>query len=154
MQVQPSLVLLQKTLLAIEGLGRELYPELDLWQTAKPFLENWMRQRYAPAGIAAKLRRQAPQWLELLPELPELLMENLKQGAALGTVIEHQQQQIRHIENEMKRTRQGRRNLVLASLAGLAALVIASPAALSWLSNLTAVSWLLIAIAALLATRA
>ena len=153
MQVQPSLVLLQKTLLAIEGLGRELYPELDLWQTAKPFLEDWMRQRYAPAGIAAKLRRQAPQWLELLPELPELLMENLKERTALGKVIEHQQQQIRHIENDMKRARQGHRNLVLAGLAALAALVIASPAALSWLSNLPAASWLLIAMAALLAAR-
>ena len=73
MEVQPSLVLLQKTLLNIEGLGRQLYPQLDLWTTAQPFLENWVEERYSPQGIFERLRRNAPSWLEQLPQLPEAL---------------------------------------------------------------------------------
>lgn len=154
MQVQPSLVLLQKTLLAIEGLGRDIYPELDLWQTAKPFLENWMQQRYAPAGIAAKLRRQAPQWLELLPELPELLMENLKERPVLSAALDTQQQAVQHLEAELARMRRRRRHLALASLAALAALGVANPAVLSWFTSLPPASWVLLCIAAVLAARA
>ena len=52
MQVQPQLVLLQKTLLYVEGLGRQLYPQLDLWQTAKPYLEHWMRQQIGPQAAS------------------------------------------------------------------------------------------------------
>ena len=77
MEVQPSLVLLQKTLLNIEGLGRQLYPELDLWHTAKPFLENWMRERYSPKSLLKQLQRQAPSLLEQLPQVPDLLFNRL-----------------------------------------------------------------------------
>ena len=77
MEVQPSLVLLQKTLLNIEGLGRQLYPELDLWDTAKPFLEDWLRERYSPKSIIKQIQRQAPSILEQLPQVPELLMNRL-----------------------------------------------------------------------------
>jgi ubiquinone biosynthesis protein len=78
MEVQPSLVLLQKTLLHIEGLGRQLYPELDLWSTAKPFLEEWVRERYSPKVLLEKLQKRAPGWLEQLPQRPELLLEGLR----------------------------------------------------------------------------
>jgi ubiquinone biosynthesis protein len=77
MQVQPSLVLLQKTLLNIEGLGRQLYPELDLWQTAQPFLEQWLRERYSPKSFVKLMKKYAPGWLEQLPHLPDQVFEKL-----------------------------------------------------------------------------
>ena len=76
-EIQPSLVLLQKTLLNIEGLGRQLYPELDLWQTAHPFLERWLRERFKPARLLRGLRRHGPEWLERFPELPQLAYRTL-----------------------------------------------------------------------------
>ena len=72
-EIQPSLVLLQKTLLNIEGLGRQLYPELDLWQTAHPFLERWLRERFHPRRLLHGLQRHGPEWFEQLPELPQRL---------------------------------------------------------------------------------
>jgi ubiquinone biosynthesis protein len=77
MPVQPQLVLLQKTLVNIEGLGRQLYPDLDLWQTAHPFLEKWLKQRFHPKTLFKELRRQAPEWMETLPTLPHLLVDTL-----------------------------------------------------------------------------
>ena len=78
MEVQPQLVLLQKTLLNIEGLGRELYPDLDLWETAKPFLDRWMREQLGTRALLREVRRQAPKWGETLPALPGLAYETLK----------------------------------------------------------------------------
>src|SRR5690606_14753356 len=81
MEVQPSLVLLQKTLLNVEGLGKQLYPDLDLWQTAYPFLENWQKQRLSPLNNLRKVREKLPEWLEQAPEIPELVHEALQAGA-------------------------------------------------------------------------
>jgi len=67
-------VLLQKTLLNIEGLGRQLYPDLDLWNTAKPFMERWMEQRMGPAAILRQFSTYAPEIIEQLPRLPELIV--------------------------------------------------------------------------------
>ena len=78
MPVQPQLVLLQKTLLNIEGLGRQLYPDLDLWETAKPYLERWMRDQIGPRAFIKTLRRELPAVLPLLPELPGLMHELLR----------------------------------------------------------------------------
>ena len=80
MVVQPQLVLLEKTLLYIEGLGRQLYPQLDLWKTAKPFLEEWMSEQVGPKGMAKKIKQELPYWSDKLPELPELVYDNLKMG--------------------------------------------------------------------------
>ncbi len=77
-EIQPQLVLLQKTLLNIEGLGRQLDPELDLWKTAKPFLEKWMVDQLGPKKIWTQLRNEAPRYAKLLPELPRLLVEFLQ----------------------------------------------------------------------------
>jgi len=77
MEVQPQLVLLQKTLLNIEGLGRQIYPELDLWNTAKPYLEQWMKQRMGPKAFIKELKRQAPAWISHAPHMPELVREAL-----------------------------------------------------------------------------
>ena len=79
MEVQPQLVLLQKTLLNIEGLGRQLYPQLDLWNTAKPFMEEWMNQRIGPKYLWQELKRQAPAWIQHAPHMPELVRETLTQ---------------------------------------------------------------------------
>ncbi len=82
MEIQPQLVLLQKTLISVEGLGRQLYPELDLWTTAKPFLERWMQKRIGKNMVIRKLKNFAPFWLEKLPELPNLLYNNYQMISA------------------------------------------------------------------------
>lgn len=79
MQVQPQLVLLQKTLLYIEGLGRQLYPQLDLWDTAKPFLQNWLNEQIGMKATFKKLKAELPYLQEHLPDFPETLMDALKQ---------------------------------------------------------------------------
>ncbi|MCZ2720563.1 ubiquinone biosynthesis regulatory protein kinase UbiB [Marinomonas sp. 15G1-11] len=81
--VQPQLVLLEKTLLYIEGLGRQLYPQLDLWQTAKPFLEQWMAEQVGFKAMFSKVKSNAPFWADKLPEFPELIYDNLKVGRKL-----------------------------------------------------------------------
>ena len=78
-EIQPQLVLLQKTLLNIEGLGRQLDPDLDLWSTAKPFLEQWMLDQVGPKRFWRELKAQAPQYAKLLPQLPRLLHDYLQQ---------------------------------------------------------------------------
>lgn len=78
MVVQPQLILLQKTLLAIEGLGRQLYPELDLWATAKPFLEKWVREQIGPKALIRQLKLNLPFFTEQLPHLPKLLYDVLE----------------------------------------------------------------------------
>jgi ubiquinone biosynthesis protein len=83
-EIQPQLVMLQKTLLNIEGLGRQLYPALDLWETAKPFLERWMREQVGVRGFLRNLKQEAPQWAALLPQLPRLLHRALERDPAEG----------------------------------------------------------------------
>ena len=79
MEVQPQLVLLQKTLLNIEGMGRQIYPQLDLWQTAKPYLENWVKDQRGPSVFIQKVMEQAPSWLQHAPEMPMLMYHLLNQ---------------------------------------------------------------------------
>jgi ubiquinone biosynthesis protein len=77
-EIQPQLVLLQKTLLNIEGLGRELDPELDLWSTAKPFLERWMNEQVGWLGFVEQVKKEAPRYSRLMPELPRLIHHALQ----------------------------------------------------------------------------
>jgi ubiquinone biosynthesis protein len=86
-EVQPQLVMLQKTLLNIEGLGRELDPDLDLWQTAKPFLEKWMREQVGWRGLVRTIRHEAPFWAATLPQLPRLVHRALAEDR-LGALRE------------------------------------------------------------------
>jgi len=79
MEIQPQLVLLQKTLLNIEGLGRQIYPDLDLWNTAKPFMEEWVKERSGPVGLIKAIKEQGPEWLEQSSEVPRLLMDTMQQ---------------------------------------------------------------------------
>jgi ubiquinone biosynthesis protein len=90
MEVQPQLVLLQKTLLYVEGLGRQLYPKLDLWQTAQPFLTDWLKQTYGFEALYQKTKKNAPYWLEALPELPNKLNSFLEQSQQQHKSIELQ----------------------------------------------------------------
>ena len=78
-EVQPQLVLLQKTLLNIEGLGRQLDPDLDLWKTAKPYLENWMAEQVGWQGLLQRLKAEAPRYTQILPQLPRLVHRALEQ---------------------------------------------------------------------------
>ncbi|MBA2689907.1 MAG: ubiquinone biosynthesis regulatory protein kinase UbiB [Burkholderiales bacterium] len=84
MEVQPQLVLLQKTLLNVEGLGRELDPDLDLWATAKPHLETWMADQVGWQGMLRELRQEAPLWAKLLPRLPRLAYQAMSERADAG----------------------------------------------------------------------
>lgn len=122
MEVQPQLVLLQKTLLNIEGLGRQLYPDLDLWKTAKPFLENWMKERMSVKAAANNIRQQAPEWLEKLPLMPQLVFDALQQTAhQTEHALEHS---TRLVEEQYLRGRSTRRHL----LVGITALLIVGAA--------------------------
>ena len=89
LEVQPQLVLLQKTLLAVEGLGRQLYPELDLWATAKPFLENWVKQQIGPKAFIKHMKANLPFLVEQLPYMPKLMYEVL-----LLKKMQYQQQEV------------------------------------------------------------
>ena len=93
MHVQPQLVLLQKTLLNIEGLGRQLYPDLDLWQTAKPFLESWFQERLSPKAKISKLIKQIPEFADQFPEIPSLLYKALDNAAYAQQRAELQQRE-------------------------------------------------------------
>ena len=83
MEVQPQLVLLQKTLLHIEGLARQLYPDFDLWATGRPILEQWVRDQGSVRALGERVRGRVPRWLHIAPELPELVHEYLKRQTAL-----------------------------------------------------------------------
>jgi ubiquinone biosynthesis protein len=105
-EIQPQLVLLQKTLLNIEGLGRQLDPELDLWSTAKPFLEKWMVDQVGPKKLWNQLRAEAPRYAKLLPELPRLVHDFLKHrqngdNAQLQQLIEEQRRTNRMLQGLM-----------------------------------------------------
>lgn len=103
MQVQPQLVLLQKTLLYIEGLGRQLYPQLDLWVTAKPFLEEWMKEQVGFKALIKAVKQNSPYWIETLPELPELFHHHLKQQQVLKQSLS----EIRDAMKESKKRQTG-----------------------------------------------
>lgn len=122
MPIQPQLVLLQKTLLNIEGLGRQLYPELDLWQTAKPFLERWMNEHIGWRGLVKSLKQNAPLMAEKLPELP-LLLHDVLEKANNGTLeIEWKSKELEKLRKDLRRS--SRRNY--ATITGAALLISAA----------------------------
>jgi ubiquinone biosynthesis protein len=125
MEVQPQLVLLQKTLLNVEGLGRQLYPDLDLWSTAQPFLENWMRGRVGPAGLLKSLKSHLPDWIEQSPEMPQLVHDALMQLRHSGPSDSASRQAIELLrEGRARADRRWRRSIVALALVGIAWLSI------------------------------
>jgi ubiquinone biosynthesis protein len=118
MVVQPQLVLLQKTLLNIEGLGRQLYPDLDLWQTAKPFLENWFKQRMGPAAKVKELFGKWPEITEKMPQIPELVFHALQSHAQLQQQIQQHHREMLQLQQRMQRNhRQTLWAIALSTLA-------------------------------------
>ncbi len=101
MQVQPQLVLLQKTLLNIEGLGRQLYPELDLWQTAKPFLEKWFHERLGPKAKIDKIIKQFPEFADQFPQIPSLLYKALDNAAQSQSNAQAQQRELKLLRQQI-----------------------------------------------------
>ena len=116
MEVQPSLVLLQKTLLNVEGLGRQLYPELDLWQTALPFLENWNRRRMQPAYLLRALKDNAPDWVEQFPLFPQLVLDSLNQHQQIKALNDTIQTAVSEQRIRDKRQRRRQRRLLMVTL--------------------------------------
>jgi ubiquinone biosynthesis protein len=120
-EIQPQLVLLQKTLLNIEGLGRQLDPELDLWSTAKPFLEKWMLEQVGPQRLLDELRDQAPLYAKLLPDLPRLLHDFLRHRRT------HERVEVTELLAEQKKTNRLLRGLVYGGIGfalGVTAMIV------------------------------
>lgn len=116
-EIQPQLVLLQKTLLNIEGLGRELDPDLDLWSTAKPFLERWMLEQVGPGKLLTQLKAEAPNYAKLLPMLPRLLAHYLKAAP------QSNQKQLTELLAEQKRTNKLLQGLIYGGLGFVLGLI-------------------------------
>ncbi|MCW5649278.1 MAG: ubiquinone biosynthesis regulatory protein kinase UbiB [Ramlibacter sp.] len=117
-EIQPQLVLLQKTLLNIEGLGRQLDPELDLWSTAKPFLEKWMLEQIGPQKLLDELKAQAPRYAKLLPDLPRLLHLYLQQRPT------DQRQALEELLAEQRRTNKLLQGLIYGGIGFALGLVV------------------------------
>ncbi|GAB2465043.1 ubiquinone biosynthesis regulatory protein kinase UbiB [Comamonas humi] len=117
-EIQPQLVLLQKTLLNIEGLGRQLDPNLDLWSTAKPFLEKWMLDQMGPQRLWRELRAQAPRYAKLLPDMPRLLHRYLERQGESHEVL------IRELLEQQKRTNRLLRMIVCGGVGFVLGLVV------------------------------
>lgn len=126
MEVQPQLVLLQKTLLNIEGLGRQIYPDLDLWNTAYPFLENWMKERLDPRSILKNFRQHTPAWLDQFPQLPQIAISSLQQIKNLEQQAKSQQHAMEALTHELKQKKPPRWPLVTGALVLISALFIAN----------------------------
>lgn len=109
MELQPQLLLLQKTLFNVEGLGRELYPQLDLWDTVQPYLEQWMRDRYSLKTIFAKYKVNVPIWLEKFPQMPAMIYQNLLQQR-------HQADKISTLETQIRKARRQQKWLLAGSI--------------------------------------
>lgn len=133
MEIQPQLVLLQKTLLNIEGLGRQLYPDLDLWQTAKPFLERWMSEQIGARAVLERTRKALPEWGEVLPELPRLVHDTFRQASEGRLKIHWQNDELTALRTELqrqhRRTRQaiGGGTLLVSAVVLHASAVAAGP---------------------------
>jgi ubiquinone biosynthesis protein len=146
MEVQPQLVLLQKTLLNIEGLGRQLYPELDLWQTAKPFLERTMSEQLGARSLLRNLRDSIPAWKDALPEMPILAHHFLEQASSGKLQVEWHSKELQRLRSEIRRA--NRRNIsaiigtgliltaaIIYGLDGYAPTMVMGAPLLTWISG-------------------
>ncbi|HTB28247.1 MAG TPA: ubiquinone biosynthesis regulatory protein kinase UbiB [Steroidobacteraceae bacterium] len=116
MQIQPQLVLLQKTLLNVEGLGRQLYPELDLWKTAQPVLRQWMRERMSPRAILKRMRTQLPDTVESMKELPGLFQTAVREASEGRFRFEIENRGLAELRRDIQQSNR-RRDLALAAAA-------------------------------------
>jgi ubiquinone biosynthesis protein len=114
MQIQPQLILLQKTLLNVEGLGRDLYPELDIWNTASPILRQWMRERTSVTGLLRSLRTQAPELMTAARSLPLILQRLLRERP--DAAAQEQAAQLRQLREDLARAQRRRDALMIGVL--------------------------------------
>jgi len=124
MEVQPQLVLLQKTIFNIEGLGRQLYPDLDLWQTAKPFLEDWMAKKYGPLAAVEKLREQLPEMGEAVQHFPQLAFTTLQKLSEGKLVVQAKGKQLEKIQQQLQDNQRKTKRLILAGSWFLGGIVL------------------------------
>ena len=117
-EIQPQLVLLQKTLLNIEGLGRQLDPDLDLWSTAKPFLEKWMLEQVGPQRLWQQLKFEAPRFAKMLPQLPRLVYAYLQRDP------EQERKHLLELLQAQRKTNQTLQTILLLALGFFAGIVI------------------------------
>jgi len=134
MQVQPQLILLQKTLFNIEGLGRELYPELDLWKTAQPVLRSWMRERMSPRAVLRRARAQLPDALDALQQIPGLLQSAVREAAEGRLRLQVENAGVEELRNEMRLANVRRDTAIAAGVLWLSGLI--------WLALFSRYQWL------------
>jgi ubiquinone biosynthesis protein len=134
MQVQPQLILLQKTLFNIEGLGRELYPELDLWKTAHPVLRAWMRERMSPRAVLRRVRAQLPDTLDALQQIPRVLQSALRDAAEGRFRLPVQSAELEALRKEIQLSNLRRDTAIAGAVLWLSGLV--------WLASFTQYRWL------------
>jgi ubiquinone biosynthesis protein len=134
MQVQPQLILLQKTLFNIEGLGRQLYPELDLWQTAQPYLRKWMRARSSPRAMLRQIRARWPDTLMALQQVPQVFRTAVRDAAQGGLRLQLEDAALAQLRAEMRHSDSRRDAAIAAAVLWLSGLV--------WLAFATRIPWL------------
>ena len=130
MVVQPQLVLLQKTLLNIEGLGRQLYDDLDLWVTAKPFLENWMKDQVGARAFIRQLKKELPSWGETLPQIPLLVHQVLQQASEGKLQLRLHDDDIKQIQRKLDEATSRRNQALMGSGLVVTAAVVFGTASL------------------------
>ena len=139
MTVQPQLVLLQKTLLYIEGLGRQLYPQLDLWDTAKPFLEHWVKEQMGPQAVFSAVKQRAPFWAEKLPELPELVFDTLTKATKQQAKLDKLFFQAEQFTQQQEKSNKGRYLLSCGSVVMICAAIVYNPDTTSLATTLVSI---------------
>lgn len=141
MEVQPQLVLLQKTLLNIEGLGRQLYPELDLWVTAKPFIQRWMDEQVGVRALFKGAKTNLPKFLENLPYMPNMLHDLMKQGTQHQLKMQWESQQLEQLRHEVQRQNRNTRLTVTGGALLISAALTTEVNLLPALMDISLLSW-------------
>jgi ubiquinone biosynthesis protein len=149
MEVQPQLILLQKTLLNIEGLGRDLYPQLDVWSTASPILREWMRERVSPLQVLKSLRQQAPDLFEAARALPALMKGALERARGGTLKMQVETPSIEALQAEIRSNGRRRDAITIGSAILLGGLVWLGVGAATpwpgWVLSIGGAIWLVVA---------
>jgi ubiquinone biosynthesis protein len=147
MQVQPQLILLQKTLLNIEGLGRQLYPELDLWQTALPILRRWMRERSGPRSLLRSLRAHWPDIAEAIKVMPVIARRTIRRAYDEELAVRTESESLDRLRAELRRDRRRSDSIIAAGAIFVGGIIWLSlgtqPSWLGWLLTIAGALWLL-----------
>lgn len=142
MEVQPQLILLQKTLLNIEGLGRQLYPELDLWDTAKPFLQRWMDEQVGVRSLLNGAKDNLPKFIEQLPHMPTMVNDVIKQVHDQQRNHEQEAQRFIALQQETRLNNQKTTLAIAGGALVISATLIANPTVTDVVSGIPLISWL------------